>query len=326
MRHALGTPWSRRAALSAADLLWFLIITILLIAVLLPSLSRARELAKRAVCASNLRSMGQGMHIYANDYKEWFPTHYFEAREDDENVPPVHGVRWVGTMGTNDFLSIAERTSAKTSPTRSHPSRSLFLLITYGLASPGSFVCPSSWDSEDTLHNYGPDASNDGQEERARPGLNRFDFAGYDRLSYGYQLPYGQRGKPRETLDLRMVIGADKGPFYARGGAGVAGTRTVHDRLSGMTPRKGTADELIGAPRETWRRYNSRNHGGEGQNVLYLDAHADFIRTPLNRALGFDNVYTIQSGFNQAGAASGTVPDADTAIGPLANTDSFLVP
>jgi prepilin-type processing-associated H-X9-DG protein len=45
----------------------------LYLAILLPSLSRARELAKRAVCAANLRGIGQSCHIYANDYDEWFP-------------------------------------------------------------------------------------------------------------------------------------------------------------------------------------------------------------------------------------------------------------
>lgn len=45
----------------------------LLTSILLPSLTRARELAKRAVCAANLRGIGQACHIYANDHGENFP-------------------------------------------------------------------------------------------------------------------------------------------------------------------------------------------------------------------------------------------------------------
>lgn len=41
--------------------------------VLLPSLSRARELAKRTVCMSNIRGVGMGCWIYANDHKDEFP-------------------------------------------------------------------------------------------------------------------------------------------------------------------------------------------------------------------------------------------------------------
>lgn len=45
----------------------------LLFSILLPSLSRARELAKRAVSTSNLRGIGMALHIYANDHNEQFP-------------------------------------------------------------------------------------------------------------------------------------------------------------------------------------------------------------------------------------------------------------
>jgi prepilin-type processing-associated H-X9-DG protein len=45
----------------------------LAISILLPSLSRARELAKRAVSASNLRGIGQGCYIHANDHDGRFP-------------------------------------------------------------------------------------------------------------------------------------------------------------------------------------------------------------------------------------------------------------
>lgn len=45
----------------------------LVISILLPSLSRARELAKRAVSASNLRGIGQGCYIYAHNHGDGFP-------------------------------------------------------------------------------------------------------------------------------------------------------------------------------------------------------------------------------------------------------------
>jgi prepilin-type processing-associated H-X9-DG protein len=45
----------------------------LAVSILLPSLSRARQLAKRAVSAANLRGIGQGCHIYANDHQNKFP-------------------------------------------------------------------------------------------------------------------------------------------------------------------------------------------------------------------------------------------------------------
>jgi len=46
--------------------------------ILLPSLSRARELAKRAVCAANLRGIGQGCQIYADDHEDACPAELAE--------------------------------------------------------------------------------------------------------------------------------------------------------------------------------------------------------------------------------------------------------
>jgi prepilin-type processing-associated H-X9-DG protein len=45
----------------------------LMISILLPSLNRAREMANRAKCASNLRQIGQGMLLYANENRGRYP-------------------------------------------------------------------------------------------------------------------------------------------------------------------------------------------------------------------------------------------------------------
>lgn len=51
-------------------------------AILLPSLSRARELSKRTVCAANLRGIGQAMYIYAIDHDNRFPKDFKELLSD----------------------------------------------------------------------------------------------------------------------------------------------------------------------------------------------------------------------------------------------------
>lgn len=55
--------------------------------ILLPSLSRARELSKRTVCMANLRAIGQGMHIYAQNHDEKFPPD-FKALVDAQMIAP----------------------------------------------------------------------------------------------------------------------------------------------------------------------------------------------------------------------------------------------
>jgi prepilin-type processing-associated H-X9-DG protein len=64
----------RGAAFTLVELLVVIGIIALLIAILLPSLNRAREQANRAKCLANLRSLGQAMVLYANDHKDRLPN------------------------------------------------------------------------------------------------------------------------------------------------------------------------------------------------------------------------------------------------------------
>jgi prepilin-type N-terminal cleavage/methylation domain-containing protein len=63
----------RSRAFTLVELLVVVAIIAVLIALLLPSLGRAREMAKRAVCASNLRQNAMACLMYAEDNKGWFP-------------------------------------------------------------------------------------------------------------------------------------------------------------------------------------------------------------------------------------------------------------
>src|SRR3989304_8085506 len=47
------------------ELLVVIAIIALLVSILVPSLSRVKELAKRSVCGANLHSMGQSMALYS---------------------------------------------------------------------------------------------------------------------------------------------------------------------------------------------------------------------------------------------------------------------
>src|SRR5438477_10939951 len=48
-------------------------ISLMSIGILLPSLNRAREIANRVKCAQNMRQIGQGLLVYANENRNQFP-------------------------------------------------------------------------------------------------------------------------------------------------------------------------------------------------------------------------------------------------------------
>ena len=63
----------RRGAFTLIELLVVISIIALLIAILLPALSQARETAVQAQCSSQIRSISQATHMYQADEAQYYP-------------------------------------------------------------------------------------------------------------------------------------------------------------------------------------------------------------------------------------------------------------
>jgi prepilin-type N-terminal cleavage/methylation domain-containing protein len=89
--HDHNTPKTRRRqAFSLIEVLVVISIISLLLSILLPSLRKARDVALRVGCASNLRQIGLGMNMYLDDHDNTYP-----CAEDPVSEDPAYWL-WMG--------------------------------------------------------------------------------------------------------------------------------------------------------------------------------------------------------------------------------------
>ncbi len=87
-----GNPGSERAGFTLIELLVVVAIIALLIAILLPSLSKARGQARMTLGASRMASMSKGMLLYSDDYGETPP--FLGRGWEDCDFPKLYDEIW----------------------------------------------------------------------------------------------------------------------------------------------------------------------------------------------------------------------------------------
>ena len=300
------------------ELLVVVAIIALLISILLPSLARARELSKRTVCSANLGGTGKGFATYATANNDDWPVPDAATAPGNSNIGAVDYTLATGVKrGQLLDPAIGETTSGALVVST---TRGFWYLIRSGASSPKSFICPSSEDmanDEDNPAAYWDFGKGDSTTETNVS--QTIATENWKQVSYAYQVPFGTLAKPNGDVDNDMALAADKGPY----GVQIEAVKSATD---------------IGIPTATslsspddWRKFNSPNHGGfndgEGQNVMYPDAHVSFINTPL-AGVSRDNIYTQwgTTGDNWVRRVQGRVVTKNGKQVPVGSTDTLLYP
>jgi len=128
------------------ELLVVIGIIALLISILLPALSKAREAAARVVCSSNMRQIGMGIAMYLTESKGTYPPVWYPGDYDTSGG----GDQYFGTTGPDGlpdnatYVTLIARYMGSTTTN-----------IYTGLNLP-VFVCPKDSQPRDTFLNGGP--------------------------------------------------------------------------------------------------------------------------------------------------------------------------
>jgi len=257
----------------------------LVLAILMPAVFGALEMANRASCANNLSQIGKAGQAYAAAHKQQWPKIPYEkdapwneignTRKDQLKAgekPPVGQV-----LAEDDSGRQVESNTAN-----------LWALVSAGYVTPATFICPSTDNQRD-------DTVTDFTAVR--------DFRGPSFVSYSFQNCWGdyRLRSTGSTNSSAFAIAADANPqradFTAAGGA-AAQYLAKKPRLVHETWGK---EAVAGA----WE-LNSPNHHFRGQNVLYLDGHVEWTDNPWCGVM-YDNIWVMR---NEGGTA---IQDAATA-------------
>jgi len=285
---------NRKNGFTLMELLVVIAIIALLVAILLPSLKQAKELARRTSCSANLYAIGRSVHLYAAKNRTMLPCS--GAYKDDSTQ-----------VGYAYNLSI---TDGSLSAFPKSNTRSWFLLLRTKFSTKLDYWrCPSDPFVTSELWKFDEDYDFRADEDSKSP-------VSYSMLQNKVKPEVGTAAADYSGINHdvdepgNMVLGADHNGLLDF--TGIVGSGT-----SAYAKYERNSVALADSP-----RMNSINHQRDGQNVLYMDGHVKWTSTAMCGP-DRDCIWTHQ----------GTDPNLDSPLGfddvtgaARKKKDVFLIP
>lgn len=251
-------PRKQRQGFTLIELLVVVAILSLLISILLPSLQKARDLARLAVCSTRLKGIGVGYAMYTQDYSDTLPAFLMDTTP--LNASSVSSNWWQYKHVLAPYLGLCSLEEAL------DPAKNLSALRILHADSPfQAYVCPAGAMASGPIIVGGSDPEGKATNYYFQNGLWDFVWAELARLGIlSWTRYHAPLAKFEHSSDAMLLYDNWQIWIYGMIGNSLYGTKPYNAHSLG-----------------------EKNHG---RNVLYVDGHVEFLDAEN------DMIWSIQGG------------------------------